>query len=363
MMYFFATYKEARAKFKQSAHDVGATVQSIGLTSGYEVDVASVGSTDKPTLILSSALHGVEGFAGSAVQLAVLDALQSGFASVELAEQICMVFVHGINPFGFENIRRFDENNIDLNRNFPLHQQQYRGSPEAYQKLNSFLNPQSPPSTIEPYRLRAAFNIMRYGLPALKEAIVCGQYQYPQGIFYGGSEPSIATKFVMTHCKEWVSGAEKVSHIDIHTGLGEFATYKILINEAPSADNRNWYLQTFGEEFVSTMDNTDETAYTVNGAMGTWLQQYFSDRSYYFAGAEFGTYDPVRVLGAIRSENRAHYYASADSKAYRKAKAELLECFCPASEQWRKQVIDSSMQIVTAAIEGLLRADRESKLK
>lgn len=357
MKFFSDNYLQARSKFLQVAHQAGASVNSVELQSGYHVDVAATGQADLPTLIISSGLHGVEAFFGSAVQLAVMYNLHDFVNTGSCSDKLRFVFVHGINPYGFDLIRRVDEANVDLNRNF-----HFRTTPSvsrsalaAYRKLNPFLNPPSPPSRYEPYRLKAMSNILRYGLPALKEAIVTGQYEYPEGIFYGGNKASTATEFVMQHCELWVANAQTVAHIDLHSGLGEFGTCKILLNADQSEEDLSWYRETFGSNNLGGLQSDDDTAYAVCGSMGAWLQRKFSDRRYHFVGAEFGTYDPVRVLGAIRAENRAHHYSAEDSEPYQRAKAELLECFCPASETWRKQVINSSLQIVSSAIDGLHR--------
>lgn len=359
MALFSTAYSDARGKFTATAKSTRGTVAAITLGNGLEVDVASWGKPNKPTLLVSSGLHGVEGFFGSAVQLAAIEKLFSCSDLVVDLNELHIVFVHGINPFGFSHGRRVDENNVDLNRNFLCDNHEYRGAPDAYSKLNGFLNPQSRPSALEPYRLKAAAYILRYGVPALKEAIACGQYQYPQGVFYGGSNFSTATEFVMENCESWVEDAKLVVHIDLHTGLGEFGKYKILLNDSTSTEDYRWYERTFGENAIADLKSADKTAYVVSGGMGAWLQNKFNDRRYYFGGAEFGTYSPVRVLGALRAENRAHHYASPDSDVYKKAKLELLECFCPASERWRRQTIGASMRIIFGAIRGLQRQSKK----
>ncbi|MEQ1775249.1 MAG: DUF2817 domain-containing protein, partial [Burkholderiales bacterium] len=77
-------------------------------------------------------------------------------------------------------------------------------------------------------------------------------------------------------------------------------------------------------------------------------------RRYCFAGAEFGTYDVIRVLAALRAENRAHHYCAPDSRAYLRAKEEIRECFCPASVAWQNQVIDAGLRVVDQGIQALL---------
>lgn len=87
--------------------------------------------------------------------------------------------------------------------------------------------------------------------------------------------------------------------------------------------------------------------------VGKGLRHQFHDRDYRYVAAEFGTYGPIRVLEALRTENRAHFYCSPESPTYRNAKAELFECFCPRDSGWRNRVIESSLRIVTQGIDTL----------
>ncbi len=60
----------------------------------------------------SIGLHGVGGFPGSAIQLQFLNELP------EVRRGGAIVLGHILNPYGMAWIRRFNENNVDLNRNF-----------------------------------------------------------------------------------------------------------------------------------------------------------------------------------------------------------------------------------------------------
>ena len=80
MTYFSNTYEQAREKFLHVAAEVDAAIQTTVLEGDLEVDVAQLGQPGKPTLIVTSGLHGVEGFFGSAVQLSLLERLKkSGY--------------------------------------------------------------------------------------------------------------------------------------------------------------------------------------------------------------------------------------------------------------------------------------------
>ena len=78
-------------------------------------DVATVGPTDaQKRLVLVSGTHGVEGFYGSDSQIALLDNLRDH----ALPEDTCVVLVHLVNPWGTAWLRRVNEDNADVNRNY-----------------------------------------------------------------------------------------------------------------------------------------------------------------------------------------------------------------------------------------------------
>ena len=271
----------------------------------------------------------------------------------DTTKNIRWVFIHAVNPFGFSRIRRFNEENVDLNRNFLTDNAQYTGSPAGYRRLNGFLNPATEPSRYEPFRIKATWNILRYGQDALKQSIAVGQYDYPQGIFYGGSGPSQAMEVIRSNGEQWIGSAQKVLHVDFHSGLGSFGVYKLLLAELAGTEQCQWYERVFGQDSVEATSEVAGTAYRATGSMGEWLQHHFAARDYRFVTAEFGTYSPVRVLASIRAENQAHHFGTESSQAYRNAKQELLECFCPADRSWRRKVLTSGLRILRQGFNGL----------
>ena len=77
----------------------------------------------------------MEAFAGSAIQLLSLD---EGLP--DLPEDAALILVHVVNPYGMAWLRRFNEENVDLNRNFLGPEEKYDGAPEDYEKFDSFLS-------------------------------------------------------------------------------------------------------------------------------------------------------------------------------------------------------------------------------
>ena len=198
---FSTDYATARGRFRQAALRLGWQLEAHAINArgprGEEltIDVACSPAGDpRQVLVVSSGIHGVEGFFGSAVQLALLEQ----WAATSAPSTKC-VFLHGLNPYGFAWLRRFNEDNVDPNRNFLLDDERFEGAHARYAQLDPFLNPTRPSSLWEPFTLKALPLIVRYGAPALRQAIAEGQYDYPRGLFFGGSGPSQAQGLLSEH--------------------------------------------------------------------------------------------------------------------------------------------------------------------
>lgn len=353
---FSDDYATARDRFREASVALGWEMRSypIDLQSpngdDLTIDVAvTPGDRTRNTLVLSSGLHGVEGFLGSAVQLALL---RKHATRGDVNRSIRLVLVHGLNPFGFAWRRRPNEANVDLNRNFLLAGESFRGSPQNYPKLDRMLNPKRPPSRWEPVSLKILLTIMRYGLPALKQAVAFGQYDFPQGLFYGGDRPSRTSEILGANLDEWLGDSRKVVHIDFHTGLGKWASHKLLVDYPLDQVQRQRLSDWFGPDSLEGVD-VQRVAYAVRGSIGKWCVSRNAGRDYMYVAAEFGTYRVIQVLAGLRAENQAHHWCRPEDASTEQAKRHLVELFCPRAKNWRIQVLQQSDQIVQQAINGL----------
>lgn len=352
--YFSDSYAEARSRFLKAASDIKAEIFSYKLDSvpgeDLTIDVAIKGNHTDPALVVSSGVHGLEGYFGSAVQLAWLEKMNRS----QKQENIRYIFIHSVNPYGFAHGRRVNEENIDLNRNFLSNPEEYKGAPEAYGPLDNFLNPVVPPGRHESFYLKAFLSILRHGgLQPLKNAIAGGQYEFPKGIFFGGKGPSQSTQLIQQNSEMWLSGSKKIMHIDLHTGLGASGTYKILLTESVDSPKNNWYAHVFGKKNVELLNKGTGTAYKAPGNMGEWMLHHFSDRDYRFVTAEFGTHFILRMLKAMRIENSIYHHGNVSEKYRQQAKNELRECFYPEASEWRIKVLHSGLQIVEQGLNAL----------
>ena len=139
----------------------------------------------------------------------------------ELLPSCTIGLVHILNPHGMAWLRRFNESNVDLNRNFLIPGEDYKGAPPGYKLLDSFLNPPSRPPW-DFFYLRAGWLMVRYGMPTLKQVVAGGQYEYPKGLFFGGKQLEEGPQKYQTYVAEYLATVERLVVIDVHTGLGLF---------------------------------------------------------------------------------------------------------------------------------------------
>lgn len=193
--YFSSDYEEARKKFLDASRAAGASIESIvHPNTGPKgkplyTDVAFTGPRQaKRILMLVSGTHGIEGFAGSGIQTGLLREEITSRLDTDMA----VVMVHAINPYGFAYLRRANEDNVDLNRNFVDHSLPYPENP-GYEKLSSAIAPNSLSlyANITP-NLRFMWYRLFNGKDKLKCAITAGQYSHPKGLFYGRQENLMA---------------------------------------------------------------------------------------------------------------------------------------------------------------------------
>ena len=352
-MVFCTDYFAARERFCAAVDQLHWQRETHPITArgprGEEltVDVASSTTDDAATtLLVTGGIHGVEGFFSSALQLAAL-ACWPEFRS--RARTLRVVMVHALNPYGFAWVRRANEHNVDPNRNFLCPGERYEGCPAAYRKLHGWLNPNRPPARWESFRLRAALAVVRHGMPALKQTIAGGQYEFPQGLFYGGAEPSQTMKILQANLPRWLQSSRRVLHIDLHTGLGPWGTYKFLVDDPVHARQERWLCQVFGRDRIETTDPRG-LAYVTRGDIGQWCVARFPEVDYTYLCAEFGTYAPLHVVAGLRAENQAHHWSHREAPETGRAKRRLQEVFCPQSPDWRRQVLDHGLHVIKTAM-------------
>ena len=352
---FPSDYFSSREQFRQAAERLGWSQHSHSIDAtgpdGEELTIdAAISRTGDPdrVLIVSSGLHGVEGPFGAAVQLAAMES----WANENNQPSVRCVFLHALNPYGYAWGRRVDADNIDPNRNFLRPGEPFAGSPDGYKGFDSLLNPSRPPYRWDLFYIPAWSAILRHGLPALKQSLVVGQYDYPRGIFFGGFGPCATHVALRERMHEWIGPATSAIHLDFHTGLGRWATYKLLLDN-PLTESLQVQLDRWFGAGTYEEDDPNGVAYRPRGSFGPWCVAQGFAQEYLYLVAEFGTYGSVAMLKGIRAENQAHHWGRRDAKIERRARRRLSELFCPKDPNWRQRVLSQGLQLIHRAASGL----------
>jgi hypothetical protein len=361
--YFSADYPTARERFCAAAERAGAHLsryllpERLGpLRGSLSIDVARLGperATD--ALVVLSGTHGVEGLAGAGCQV--------GFLTDRLYEALpssaCALLVHAVNPHGFAWLRRVNEDNVDLNRNFVDFSQP---PPSAdYEPLHDWLVPADWEGDV---RARADAAIQKYisdhSMRDFQQAVTGGQYTRPDGLFYGGTAPTWSAQTLQRLLPEQLSDAvRRVAVLDLHTGLGPMAYGEPIL--VPCADDdleraRAWFgcevRSLVEEESVSGTGGKSVSA-ELEGTIARGFQAALPGRQITFIGLEFGTRPPLEVLAALRADHWAHARAPHDEKRRAAAERLMRDAFYCETPAWQVAVYGRTADFVFRACRAL----------
>ncbi len=365
LRHFASDYRGARLAFLEAARTAGARITSHPLSAramaGHElaIDVARLGPEQAEALVVvSSGVHGVEGFAGSALQHLLLEETETRGG---LPRGVALLLVHAVNPWGFDALRRVNEHNVDLNRNFLRHPQDHEERPD-YEQLDPHINPQILDEEHDRLaRAALAAFAARHGFVRLQEVLSQGQSHRPEGLQYTGSEPEEGNLLLRRIASVATRGASRVVWIDVHTGLGPRGQLELITEEAPDhpvyARGRAWY----GGAFRSTRAG-DSSSAPLRGVIETGVTESVApDCVLTPFTAEFGTVPADRVFWALRADNWLAHHGDRDSEQGRRIRSTLLEVFRPDDASWGRAVLEQGMQVVRRAAEAL-SADRQRPL-
>ncbi len=253
----------------------------------------------KRLLILTSGVHGVEGYVGSAVQQMFLKELVKENSLDELG----LLVIHGINPYGFKYKRRVTENNVDLNRNSSVDNSLFESENKGYNDLNAFLNQNQKVNLISFgnffFQLDAIQKIIRYSMGTLRQAVLQGQYQYEKGIYFGGKALEPSVKAVTPLIQQTAENYDMVFNIDLHTGYGANGTMHLFPNPLKDEKKKAKIENIFSGNRIDWGDSDD--FYTVTGDFVTYVGDIIPEKYYLSMAFEFGTMDSQTTMGSIKS--------------------------------------------------------------
>lgn len=362
LQYFEDSWEECRDAFRSQAEQLGTRFDSLALFSvplkSYTDDdltidfcyIPAIDTTQK-LVVMISGTHGIEGYVGSAVQ----QMLMAEVFKPEMFERTGLLLVHGLNAWGFKHQRRFTENNVDLNRNFSVDRSLFETKNDGFVALYDMLTPakevnmSSIPNRF--FLLKAISQIAKKGMPALLQAFAQGQYQFPEGIYFGGNDFEQQVPIMTTVLNEISEAYPTVLFLDLHTGFGERGDLHLFPNPVEDPQLKATMEKVFDGYTIDFGDS--DNFYTVTGQFVEYFGKLHPEKTSIPMLLEFGTLNTSTTIGAVKSahisitENQGAHYGYKSAKDSLKVKAGYYEMFYPPSEKWRTNAIQISKKMIS----------------
>ncbi|WP_168169676.1 M14 family metallopeptidase [Candidatus Izimaplasma sp. ZiA1] len=292
----------------------------------------------KNRIVFSSGLHGIEGFVGHcAIKHFVTTMINT------LSDETEIVIYHTLNPYGMKHLRRSNENNIDLNRNFSSNN--FSNENKAYKKAIDFFTPVTykgiKTANIAYYK-NIGKAILKHGSETFKEATLLGQNSFAEGIYYSGKTFEKSTIYMLNEFNNLFNDVGKLVYIDLHTGYGPRYQMSVVNSLGDKYQTINMkkecdYPLILGE------DSTD--FYDIDGDMIEKLylikREKYPNIDFYGTCFEFGTLGDstkktIESLKAMIFENASFFKPQTENFVIYSDKL-MREQYMPSEEEWRKK--------------------------
>ena len=349
------SYAEARQKFLAACDAAGLDVEHhphpmLGREGeALALDVCRHGPRDaQRVLIISSACHGIEGYAGSGIQVALLH--DQPWRDAVHASGVAVLYLHALNPYGFSWLRRVTHENVDLNRNFhdfarPLPRN------DAYADIHALLLPHTWPPTPENEAALQQY-IAQHGVAAFQAAVSQGQHTHDDGLYYSGRNPTWSHVTLRHVLKEHNTHTRDLAWIDLHTGLGPrghgeriFASRN---DAAELARARAWW----GPGVTSIYEGSSSSA-LLTGMMWLAVIDECPQARYTGIALEYGTQPLLDVLNALRAEQWLENHPEVGAPLHASIKQQLRDAFYVDADDWKLQVFEQAREAAFQALAGL----------
>ena len=366
---FATSYEEVRDNLdelvgylRKNGVEVVTSEYAVNEAENLYIDNIYLPSTGEHTnlIVLTTGVHGIEGYIGSTmIEVFIMDILPQ-----INRENTGVLIVANVNPYGMKNYRRYNENNVDLNRNFIEDWESFdRSSNKEYPKVDKFLQPEGAMGNAFWHEVgfyaKLAKEAIFTGADTISDALLTGQYEYPEGVYYGGNGDEISTTYLKGVFADCLDGDyENIVHIDIHSGYGPrynmviFNSVQDPTTEADAIDmyGYDYIIAQDSEEFYVTFGDTTDYFYRLAKSKN-------SDKELLSTCFEFGTIgdgflDSILSLKYTVDENRQHWYPTTNKITEQMVRENYMELFYPTEKEWRMKAIEDFM----AATNGVLKA-------
>lgn len=356
---FGSDYFADRAQFRTLAAAAGFELRSRAIRArgangeALTIDIAYAGaSRPRRVLVALSGVHGVEGPAGSALQR---QWLADDLPTYRLPADAAVWLLHAVNPFGYAWHRRWNEDNVDLNRNFVDFEAPLPARPD-YAALDGWLNPREL-GDADAFLERGRALVAERGLPWLHRTLIEGQYDFPRGLYFAGRAPVESNVLLQELFAEILADSELALVVDLHTGMGDYGDCLYLPGHDRGTAAFDWLQRHFNRQrLVEPTQDDSSPAVPVAGQLSRWLGDRYAQVRY--LTVEFGTVGGERMIASERAENWLFQYGDRSSRQAADIIREVRETSAPSDPRWRHRVLVQGAGVLADAYRAVFGAPK-----
>lgn len=294
-------------------------------------------------VVVIAGTHGIEGFAGSAVESDHLRLIADGH--IIIPGNTAVLMIHALTPWGFAWQRRCDADGVDLNRNAVDFSRPLPANP-GYDAIRHAL---FLADAEQRKRAFAEFE-QQYGRAALESAVSAGQYVDPTGPFYGGNTPAHGRLVCEDLMRRYELHERDLAVVDVHTGLGSYGYGEIICDHEPGSAGtevaRNWYGGSVTLPALGTSSSVPKT-----GLLDYAWHAIMNKRSCYIT-LEFGSFSTDQLFEVLLRDHQL-WAQQGNSQARLAHRKRMRHHFCPDDQAWQEMVLFRARQVIAQALRGV----------
>ena len=356
--YFATTYLEARQNFIASCAAEATFCRSWqhplrgSVGEKLYLDLAWFGDRHaSKVMVLLSGTHGIEGFCGSGIQIG---SLATGL-HLQATNDVAILMLHGLNPWGMSFYRRVNEDGVDINRNFLDFSQPLPKNP-LYQDLADIIVPQQWTPKIQQETFQQIFAYLADSQVDQTKNLAQGQYSHWYAPFYGGEVPTWSNRIFTQIVEQYLQDKQAVGLLDYHTGLGKYGTGQLMTVEQNDSRQSDLGLRIWGDKVIIAGSPNSVAPYKPQGtliAAIAALQKTLSQSTCIAAVYEFGTIAETEIFTALRADHWLHLHGDLNSKQAQMIKNNLLEAFYCDRSDWQESICNLAFAAQIKLLTGL----------
>lgn len=191
-------------------------------------------------------------------------------------------------------------------------------------------------------------------MATLKQAVLQGQYEFPEGFFYGGKDFTPQTHALQSILPEIFEPYELIFAVDLHTGYGEWSKLHLFSNPEKNESIKSVTESLFEDHVIDWGDSED--FYTIVGDLSGFIKQVNPDAVTLCMPFEFGTLNSQETIGSMISlqrmilENQGFHHGFKNQRTEKKVMHDFKELYYPSSEVWRSEVIRQSREMLNSSL-------------